>query len=293
MEKENKEITENIEQKEDDSVKNSEKNKKRFGRIKTYIKKHPYRILAVILLCIVLFFVLRETGIISKHVYEEVENLGEREGVCFDNLLFLYKIVLSNNDGKEWEYKYLCIFNTGDIYCFDWSESYWWYNYYEDSDNGYDDTNWEKAENVVYLGRLSNRDISCLNQYVKDFVFYRGKYFMSGVEEEPDGIGENQQNQVLLNNQQEWRYYNINIFQNNQRDWRSYEVCLFPYNQQGESKGIYEVIESCGMNHLSGGIYEKGELWRKSYEENALAALRLFESSMFYYRWIHMCLNNG
>ena len=276
MEKENKEIIEQKEQTEDDSKKNTGKGKKRFGRVKAYIKKHPYRILAVILLCIALFFILRETGVISKHVYEEVESLGEREGVCFDNLLLSCTIHIYNSS-REFKHEHLCIFNTGDIYCFEWSESFSWHDYY------YDDTSWSNTENVVYLGKLSNRDTSRLNQFVEDFDIDGGRYLMPdpGVELYDTG-----------NKSEEISFFEISIFEN-QWKWSNYAVYIFQNDQQGESKGNYELIESCGMNHLFGDIYEKGEPWWKSYEENALAALKLFESSLFYYRWVFMCLHNG
>ena len=53
-------------------------------------KKFFLLIPVLIVLGVVLFIVLRETGVINKYVYEEVDNLAEREVVCFDNLLFSY-----------------------------------------------------------------------------------------------------------------------------------------------------------------------------------------------------------
>ncbi|MDE6530869.1 MAG: hypothetical protein K2K96_08855, partial [Lachnospiraceae bacterium] len=68
----------------------------------------------LIVLGIGLFLVLRETGVINKYVYEEVENLADREGVCFDNLLFSYVMIIYRGDQRE--ARRLCIMKNGDVY---------------------------------------------------------------------------------------------------------------------------------------------------------------------------------
>ena len=269
MEKNNKEIIENTEQKENNTEEKEQPDKKNNK------KKILLITLGIILaLCLGIFIFIR-INTTEKHVYEEVENLGERKEVCFDNLLLSCTILIYNS--RESKYEYLCIFNTGDIYCFEWSKSYSWHDYY------YDDTSWSNTENVIYLGKLSNRDTSRLSQYVEDFDIRGGRYLMPDVEMVPDSTD---------NKSEEISSFETNILEH-QWEWSSYAVYIFQNDQQGEGKGNYELIESCGMNHMFGDIFEKGELWWKSYEENAIAALELFESSGFYDRWVAMCLNNG
>ena len=258
---------------------------------KKITKKH---LLLRVLLLLGIFLLLQETGVINKHVYRKIENMGERKGVCFDNLIFSYTIRLKNVSNSEIEDKYLCIFNTGDIYCFEWPipRPFNPWNMYDEE--GYDDGNWEKTENVVYLGRLSFWQTGFLNRYVKNYdtmeeIIYSPRYLREHSIEVPQMRGSDDSGQVLQNQQieetqedpiSEWR-------------WVAYDVWLYWYEQPPRDNSRKEIIESCKMDYLSDYLYEKGEMTMKSYEKNAIAALELFESSLFYYRWVYMCLNNG
>lgn len=278
LEMDNKEIMENAEKKGNDSIENngkdSKKDRKRFSRIKAYIKKHPCRILAVILLCIALFFVLRETGVISKHVHENVENMAEREGVSFDNLLLLYVITITDQN-YHLGHRFLCVFNTGDVYCFENESWRSWdsiFFYFLDEDI-YDDSVWEAAENVVYMGRLSNYDTNRLNEYVNNYDIY-GEYYIRQNKEDDLAMGfegpSNEERPVP-------------------GDLRTYAVNLY-WHDQPEYDGRRDVeIETGGITFKGFNNYVKNDPFAKSYEENAMAALELIESTFFYDRFIYIC----
>lgn len=265
---------------------------------KKITKKH---LLLRVLLLLGIFLLLQETGVINKHVYRKIENMGERNGVCFDNLIFSYTIGLKNISNREMEYKYLCIFNTGDIYCFEWPETEltpWSWYYYKDEGfgKGYNDASWNKTANAVYLGRLSFWQTGLLNRYVKNYDT-EGEYFVnwklsvevpnSGEQnwwvEGTDGNGLDWQNRQIVGTMgepiSEWR-------------WSCYSAWIYWHEQPEKDLRMDDLIESCDINYLSGNLYEKGEIWYKSYDENAIAAIDLFELSSFYHRWVYMCLNN-
>ncbi len=241
---------------------------------------------ALIVLGVGLYFVLRETGVINKYVYEEVENLAEREGVCFDNLLFVYVMVVYC--GGEWEARWLCIMNTGDVYAFEWNNELtpwdWYYEGVEEMNNnelhprGYDDTSWEKMQNVVYLGRFSDSAVRRLNSYVENYDLYADYYYLDppqmGV---PDGGGGQQEREYMEEEDEE-------------AEWRFYGVRLYWHEQPEKYLSKHDLIERCRMNQTWWGGYEK-EILERSLDENAIAAIKLFESSGFYDRWVRMCLN--
>lgn len=149
-------------------------------------KKFLLLIPVLIVLGIGLFLVLRETGVINKYVYEEVDNLAEWEGVCFDNLWFSYTIRV--NRGGQSEARRLCIMNNGDVYAFEWTNNLSPWDFYYDGNEkisqdsselhskGYEEANWGKMENVVYLGRFSDSAVRRLNSYVENFNI-NGKYY--------------------------------------------------------------------------------------------------------------------
>ena len=268
MEKEKKEL------KQESAV---EEGKKVHKKIKKYLLVIP----VLIVLGTGLFFVFRETGVINKYVYEEVENLAEREGVCFDNLLFSYIIIVDR--GSQSEERWLCIMNTGDVYAFEWNddELFRWDWYYDGTEKmndnemhpkGYDDANWGKMENVVYLGRFSDSVVRRLNSYVDDYDI-NGEYYYA----EPPQItvpqgGGGQEDREHIEEEDE------------EVEWSAYGTWLFRYGYQSE-------IEWCRrMNPTWWGGYKK-EIWTKSLDENAIAAIKLFESSGFYDRWVKMCLD--
>lgn len=73
--------------------------------------------------------------------------------------------------------------------------------------------------------------------------------------------------------------------------WESYGGLLYWHRPSERiQKEHFSGIEWCSMNPTWWGEYEK-EIWTKSLDENAIAAIKLFESSGFYGRWVKMCLN--
>lgn len=160
---------------------------------------------------------------INKYVYEEVDNLAEREGVCFDNLLFSYKIVLYR--GNQREERRLCIMNNGDVYAFEWTNELTpWDWYYEGTEKmndnelhhrGYNEANWGEMEHVVYLGRFSNGAVRRLNSYVENFDV-NGKYFYLNPPqvEVPQGDGSQQEknNMDEKDGKVEWRAYGARLY---------------------------------------------------------------------------------
>lgn len=257
----------------------AEEEKKIHKKIK---KKFLLLIPILIVLSIGLFLVLRETGVINKYVYEEVDNLAERDGVCFDNLLFSYIIIVDRGDQEE--VRWLCIMNTGDVYAFEWnggngmSRWDWYYDGTEKMDDnelhprGYDEANWGKMENVVYLGRFSDSAVRRLNSYVENYNI-NGEYYHLIPQQitVPQGDG-GQENREHMEEKDETV------------EWSAYGIWLFQHGYQSE-------IEWCRrMNPTWWGGYEK-EIWTQSLDENAIAAIKLFESSGFYSRWVKMCLN--
>ncbi|MDE6714693.1 MAG: hypothetical protein K2K20_13285 [Lachnospiraceae bacterium] len=246
---------------------------------KKFKKKILLLIPVFILLGTGLFLVLREAGVINKYVYEEVDNLAEREGVCFDNLLFSYIIIVDRGDQEE--KRWLCIMNNGDVYAFEWNydELFRWDWYYDGTEKmndnelhprGYDDANWGKMQNVVYLGRFSDSAVRRLNSYVENYNV-NGKYYYlypSEVTVPQGGGGQEVREHMEEDEEVEWGAYGTWIF----RD------------------GYKSLIEWCRMNSTWWGGYEK-EILERSLDENAIAAIKLFESSGFYDRWVKMCLN--
>ncbi len=254
-----------------------EKEKKVHRKIK---KKFLLLIPVLIVLGIGLYLVLRETGVINKYVYEEVDNLAEREGVCFDNLLFSYMIIV--NRGGQSEERVLCILNNGDVYAFGWTNELtpwaWFYDGTEKmNDNelhprGYDETSWGEMQNVVYLGRFSDSAVRRLNSYVENFDVNGKYYYLDPPQmEAPQGDG-GQQERNDINEE------------GNKVVWESYGARLYIV------KEWFSSIEWCNMNPTWWGGYEK-EILKKSLDENAIAAIKLFESSGFYDRWVKMCLD--
>ncbi|MDE6743605.1 MAG: hypothetical protein K2J95_07010 [Lachnospiraceae bacterium] len=257
-------------------------------------KKVKKKILLLIPLLIVLgiglFLVLRETGVINKYVYEEVGNLAEREGVCFDNLLFSYVMIIYRGDQRE--ARRLCIMNNGDVYAFEWTNNLSPWDFYYDGtekisqdsselhSRGYEEANWGKMENVVYLGRFSDSAVRRLNSYVENYDLYAEYYYLNPPQVEmPQGGGGQQERDHMEEEGEEV-------------DWRAYGARLYwhdpPENYIVISKD--DLIEWCHMNPTWWGGYEK-EILERSLDENAIAAIKLFESSGFYDRWVKMCLN--
>ncbi|MDE6744176.1 MAG: hypothetical protein K2J95_09885 [Lachnospiraceae bacterium] len=261
----------------------AEEEKKIHKKIK---KKFLLLIPILIALSIGLFLILRETGVINKYVYEEVGNLAEREGVCFDNLLFSYKIVVYCGDQRE--ERWLCILNNGDVYAFEWNgESLWdWYVSERQAEEkmlaiGYNDDNWGKMENVVYLGRFSNGAVRRLNSYVDNFDRGAEYYYLYPSEVTvPQGGG----------GQEEKGHMDKEGAEDEEVEWTNYEVILYWHQQPKDWLDKHEQIEWCHMNPTWWGGYEK-EILERSLDENAIAAIKLFESSGFYDRWVKMCLN--
>ncbi|MDE6688257.1 MAG: hypothetical protein K2K17_13170, partial [Lachnospiraceae bacterium] len=73
-------------------------------------------------------------------------------------------------------------------------------------------------------------------------------------------------------------------------EWISYQAILYWHQQPKDWLDKHEQIEWCRIHQTWWGGYEK-EILKKSLDENAIAAIKLFESSGFYDRWVKMCLN--
>ena len=252
-------------------------------------KKFFLLIPVLIVLGVALFIILLETGLINKYVYEEVDNLAEREGACFDNLLFSYYVGIDR--GSQGEKRWLCIMNNGDVYAFEWTDLSPWDGYYSGDEKisensselrsrGYQEANWGKMENVVYLGRFSDRAVRLLNSYVENYDLNAKYYYLNppqdtvpqegGAQQEGDDMDEKSE-------EIEWRAYGVKLY------WHDPPENYIVINK-------YDIIEWSYMNQTWWGGYEK-EIQERSLDENAIAAIELFESSGFYDRWVKMCLN--
>lgn len=238
-------------------------------------RKFLLLILAVLLLFIILFRISGEVSTIVKHETDKmgnpaekaggyIDSLAGRKGVCFDNLLIMGHLMLYDEMSKD---ICLCIFNTGDIYSFEYYKKDGWANRrsgYEQQGQGYDDGIWENAENVFYLGRLPKEEAVLLNEYVDDFDIESERY--------------------------SWRsqyggYGHVND------EIRIFQFIYIYWHEQPEKYGTKDtLIEASGLNCEQNDRYEK-ERYIYSIEENADAIIALLESSPFYDRWIEMYLN--
>ncbi len=240
---------------------------------------------AALLLCIILFCVFREKGVVVKHEPDKVENpaeqlggyidcLAEQKGVCYENLMFLDRLMIYDNDGKLLNDIYLCIFNTGKIYSFEYYDKDEWMGYYEgygQQEQGYDNGIWEKAQNVFYLGRLPEDETILLNEYVDSFDPKSGYYTseLIGPYRNLYDSGSGDDGRTI--------YQGIFIYWHEQPEW---------YGKKDD------LIEATKLNCDQNGGYGK-DMYLYSRDENAVAAIALIESSPLYDQWIEMCLNGS
>ncbi|MDE6744175.1 MAG: hypothetical protein K2J95_09880 [Lachnospiraceae bacterium] len=233
---------------------------------KKNIRKQLLLIPAALLLCTILFWTFRETGAVMKHESDKVGNPAEQKGVCFDNLLFLDRLMIyDGDDGKLLNDIYLCIFNTGKIYSFEYYDKDRWYEGYGQHEQGYDDSIWAKAQNIFYLGRLPEDETLLLNEYVDSFDPESGHY----LHRDPYDSGSEADGRTV--------YQGIFIYWQKQPE------------RYGKKDAIIEVSElNCDQN----GGYGK-DMYIYSYDENAAAAITLIESSSLYDQWINMCLDGS
>ena len=181
--------------------------------------------------------------------------------------------------------------NNGDVYAFEWTNYLSpWHFYYdgnekisEDSNElrsrGYQEANWGKMENVVYLGRFSDSAVRRLNSYVENYNLNAKYYFLNPPQMSvPDGGGGQQEKADIEE-------------EDGEVEWRAYGAWLY-WHRMSEDIWIEgnNKIEWSHMNQTWWGGYEK-EIQERSLDENAIAAIELFESSGFYDRWVKMCLN--
>ena len=257
---------------------------------KKNIRKRLLLIPTALLLFIIAFWIFRETGVVVKYESDKMRNpaellggyidcLAEQKGVSFDNLLFLASLRLRNGDEEILNDTYLCIFNTGDIYSFEYYEDDGWNEFYTGngrSEQGYDDGVWAKVQNVFYFGRLPADETRLLNEYIDSFDPESEYYFGSELRRELSTgpyLGELYDNS---NGDDEITVYQaVHVYWHEQPEW------------YGEKDALIEVGELiCDQD---GGYGKHRYLY--SYDENAIAAIELFESSGFYDRWVKMCLN--
>ena len=232
---------------------------------------------AALLLCFILLRIFRETGAVVKHEPEKVWNpaersggyidcLAEQKGVCYDDLLFLDELLIYDNAGKLLNDIYLCIFNTGKIYSFEYYDED-----YGQQEQGYDDSIWEKAQNVFYLGRLTEDETIMLNEYVDRFDPESGRYASELIV--PDR----------------------NLYDSGSGDdgIKVYQIMFIYWHEQPEWYGEKDaLIEAAKLNCDPNGEQGK-DLYLYSRDENAAAAITLIESSPLYDQWIKMCLDGS
>ncbi|MDE6714283.1 MAG: hypothetical protein K2K20_11145, partial [Lachnospiraceae bacterium] len=186
--------------------------------------------------------------------------------------------------GDQREERWLCILNNGDVYAFEWTNNLSPWDFYYDGtekisqdsselhSRGYEEANWGKMENVVYLGRFSDSAVRRLNSYVENFDVNGKYYYLDPPQVEmPQGGGGQQERDYMEEEGEEV-------------DWRAYGARLYIV------KEWFSSIEWCRIHQTWWGGYEK-EILKRSLDENAIAAIKLFESSGFYDRWVKMCLN--
>lgn len=263
MEKDNTRILENIEQKENNSERKEQTDKKR--------KKHKkilFFVLGIILLLCIVVMVLQETGVINKHVHIKVENIMEGEEISYNDLIFSYSNLFLDEDSQMWKSRHLCIFNTGDIYYLELPQELYWLS-------KYDENLWEGAENVIYIGRLSNSTTETLNQYVENYDDDEG--YIIEIIDPGHYVGYDPYADAL----------------NEAKAASSSESCIFWQGDDDESEKSQRSIAGNTILYfgLNNSDHNTFETWRTmlTREENAIAAARLFESTGFYYRWVAMC----
>ncbi|MDE6714694.1 MAG: hypothetical protein K2K20_13290 [Lachnospiraceae bacterium] len=204
-----------------------------------------------------------------KHESDKVGNPAEQKGVCFDNLLFLDRLLIYD-DGKLLNDIYLCIFDTGKIYSFEYYDKVRWYEGYGQHEQGYDDNIWAKAQNILYLGRLPEDETLLLNEYVDSVDPESGHYvseligpyrelYDSGSED--DGI-------------------------------KVYQGIFIYWQEQPEQYGKDAMIEVSELNCDQNGGHGK-DMYLYLCDENAAAAITLIESSSLYDQWINMCIDGS
>ncbi|MDE6529766.1 MAG: hypothetical protein K2K96_03210, partial [Lachnospiraceae bacterium] len=187
----------------------------------------------------------------------------------------------------------LCIMNNGDVYAFEWTNNLSPWDVYhfgnekisenssELHSRGYEEANWGKMENVVYLGRFSDSAVRRLNSYVENFDVNGKYYYLNPPEDTMPVGGGNQQERDRIDGESD------------EVEWRAYGAKLYWHRPSEEIlKEYFSSIEWCRMNPTWWGGYEK-EILERSLDENAIAAIKLFESSGFYDRWVKMCLNGN
>lgn len=217
----------------------------------------------------------------SIHVYEEVEDITKRSEVCYDNLIFLYKIHFYTVTGEIKDI-YLSVFSTGDVYSFECPHDFIISEFYITTDNYVvlDDSNWINAQNVIYLGQLSIRETLQLHQYIKKFDINE-----NNLEEKEDELDSGDQNVYESNDliEEQDRYHTYSCI-----------VRMYWHEQSEEYNRDFGacIIQQYGIKIWYNNLYEKTSVYTQTYNENACAALELIESSGFYNRWIDTFLEN-
>lgn len=260
-------------------------------------EQHPVGIIGVLLLlCAGVFVLLWGMGVFGRFQHEEGKEIAVKmssdEEICFQNLLLSASMInYELGDGytpgfDENITKEICIFNTGNAYYFEWTSSYPRYygewGRHRKGSNG--ESVWEGMENMVYLGRLTEQETEQLCQYVSDFnsdgEYYRNEQWY-GIDT-GDTVGTGPCIEL---------YYRLDAPSLDPYEWKRYIVVMYQHSQIGADISGETTIEHCRMNYKGENIEEKTEILEKSYEENVLAALELFENSEIYEKWVEMSLN--
>ncbi len=228
---------------------------------------HELIVITVMIFLVGLYFLLSETGVLSKHTFQRVEDITECEEVKFENLLFTYIISMYNPvTGKDC-YEMLCIFNTGDVYCFYLPDNnYYDFVYFYDSQYG--DGTWELLADPIYLGHFSAFSVQRLNNCVTNYdenseCYSNYKPFYGGWEQ---SIG------------QESTVYTQKITEY----WLAYHCWIYYEDDCGGGKDI--------IKHYEGDIrLMDGVLRAETYDKYGARAIRIFESSWFYDELLKIC----
>ncbi len=242
---------------------------------------HELIVITVMIFLAGLYFLLSETGVLSKHTFQRVEDITECEEVKFENLLFTYEIIIDNPITREWDYEMLCIFNTGDVYCFyllGRDRSKFDYLYL----NMRADDTWEMLMDPIYLGHFSAITTQRLNDCVANYDENSGK----NISEPPVE-------------------YALSNFRKNDRDRLAYD-CIIYYEGEMKSWGDEwdEIKSYVGDTYYEGEsmrlwdeikIYEgdiktmDGIITCMTYDKYGARAIRIFESSWFYDELLKIC----
>ncbi|MDE6713173.1 MAG: hypothetical protein K2K20_05500, partial [Lachnospiraceae bacterium] len=232
-------------------------------------KKRVIITVAALVVLSALFVVLYHNYTKEICVMEQVEHMGQREGVSMDNILveMQYSIITGGEDVEN----YLYILENGDIYsayCIN-------YSYVHDSDNqeqmersGYyanmDDRYWDYLYEQCYWGRLSPRDLDGIISELSQVDNFDGYYREMNVMPEPQSGTQGEQTYDQENNDIYWYH---------------------------RYKGRMKRNGTEGLKWISSGYVD--EMTRYLYNEHAHNAIDIVKSTWAYGQWTNQIFGEG